>query len=126
MATVLPLGAKAGRPGKKVDGASGLELSLVQNPDILAEVAALPKRPFVVGFAAETNDVEAHARAKLERKKLDLIAANEVGAGRGFERDDNALLLIWPGGSEPLAQADKASLARALVARIAALRGAHA
>jgi len=109
---------------KKTDGTSGLELSLVQNPDILAEVAALPRRPFVVGFAAETNDVEAHARAKLERKQLDLIAANEVGAGRGFEREDNALLLIWPGGSEQLAQADKASLARALVARIAQLRDA--
>ena len=111
---------------KKADGASGLELSLVQNPDILAEVAALPKRPFVVGFAAETHDVETYARAKLERKKLDLIAANEVGAGLGFERDDNALLLIWPGGSEQLAQADKASLARELVARIAKLRGAGA
>ena len=111
---------------KKADGASGLELSLVQNPDILAEVAALPKRPFVVGFAAETHDVEAYARAKLERKKLDLIAANEVGASLGFERDDNALLLIWPGGSEQLAQADKASLARELVARIAKLRGAGA
>jgi phosphopantothenoylcysteine decarboxylase/phosphopantothenate--cysteine ligase len=111
---------------KKTDGTSGLELSLVQNPDILAEVAALPKRPFVVGFAAETHDVETYARAKLERKKLDLIAANEVGAGLGFERDDNALLLIWPGGSEQLAQADKASLARELVARIAKLRGAGA
>ena len=96
----------------------------MQNPDILAEVAALPKRPFVVGFAAETHDVEIYARAKLERKKLDLIAANQVGVGLGFERDDNALLLLWPGGSEPLAQADKAALARALVARIARLRGA--
>jgi len=110
---------------KKTDGASGLELSLVQNPDILAEVAALPRRPFVVGFAAETHDVEAYARAKLERKKLDLIAANQVGAGLGFERDDNALLLIWPEGREQLAQAGKAELARELVARIAQLKGAR-
>ena len=110
---------------KKTDGASGLELSLVQNPDILAEVAALPRRPFVVGFAAETHDVEAYARAKLERKKLDLIAANQVGAGLGFERDDNALLLIWPEGREQLAQAGKAELARELVARITQLKGAR-
>lgn len=111
---------------KKATRESGLSLELMQNPDILAEVAALPQRPFVVGFAAETNDVEAYARAKLERKKLDLIAANEVGSGLGFERDDNALLLIWPGGSQALASASKAALARELIARIAGLRGARA
>lgn len=114
--------AVAPRKLKKADGSSGLELSLVQNPDILAEVAALPRRPFVVGFAAETDEVETYARAKLERKKLDLIAANRVGEGLGFERDDNALLLLWPGGREELAQADKRDLAHALVARIARLR----
>ena len=79
-------------------------------------------RPFVVGFAAETERVEEYARAKLERKRLDLIAANEVGAGLGFEREDNALLLLWPGGREALDRGDKADLARALVARIARLR----
>jgi len=107
---------------KKATRDSGLELSLVQNPDILAEVAALDPRPFVVGFAAETERVEEYARAKLERKRLDLIAANEVGAELGFERDDNALLLLWPGGREALERGDKADLARALVARIARLR----
>ena len=102
---------------KKTGGA--LELSLVQNPDILAEVAALPQRPFLVGFAAETENVEEYARAKLERKRLDLIAANQVGAGLGFEQGDNALLLLWPGGGrEQLARADKRDLARQLVARI--------
>ena len=115
---------------KKATRDSGLELSLVQNPDILAEVAALDPRPFVVGFAAETERVEEYARAKLERKRLDLIAANEVGAGLGFERDDNALLLLWPSGREALERGDKADLARALVARIARLRatsgGVHA
>jgi phosphopantothenoylcysteine decarboxylase/phosphopantothenate--cysteine ligase len=100
----------------------GLELSLVQNPDILAEVAELPQRPFLVGFAAETENVEGYARAKLERKKLDLIAANRVGADCGFERDDNALLLLWPDGREELAHANKRELARQLVARIADLR----
>jgi phosphopantothenoylcysteine decarboxylase/phosphopantothenate--cysteine ligase len=107
---------------KKATRDSGLELSLVQNPDILAEVAALDPRPFVVGFAAETERVEEYARAKLERKRLDLIAANEVGAGLGFERDDNALLLLWPGGREALERGDKSDLAHALVARIARLR----
>ena len=109
---------------KKADADATLDLSLVQNPDILAAVAALHPRPFVVGFAAETGDLEAHARDKLERKRLDLIAANEVGEGQGFERSDNALLLLWPAGREVLPRADKRVLARALVARIAQLRAA--
>ena len=58
----------------------GITLELVLNPDILAEVAARTPRPFVVGFAAETDDMERYARGKLERKKLDMIAANHVGA----------------------------------------------
>ncbi len=102
-----------------------LTLPLVQNPDIVAEVAALPSRPLVVGFAAETERVEEHARGKLERKHLDLIAANRVGDGLGFEREDNALLLLWPGGREELPAADKRTLARQLLARIAELRRAH-
>ena len=103
----------------KKNGSDPLDLKLVQNPDILAEVAALSKRPFVVGFAAETGNVEQHARAKLEKKRVDLVAANEVGGGRGFEASDNALLLIWNGGSESLDRADKRVLATRLVARIA-------
>ncbi len=108
----------------KKAGSSGLRLELVQNPDILAEVAALPRRPFLVGFAAETEQVEAFARAKLERKKLDLIAANEVGGGRGFEVDDNQLLLLWPGGSETLPRSGKHALAHALLERVVSLRAA--
>jgi phosphopantothenoylcysteine decarboxylase/phosphopantothenate--cysteine ligase len=96
-----------------------LTLDLVQNPDILAEVGALAERPFLVGFAAETEGLEQHAIAKLRSKGADLIAANEVGHGRGFESDDNALLLLWPDGREQLAQADKSVLAQQLVARIA-------
>jgi phosphopantothenoylcysteine decarboxylase/phosphopantothenate--cysteine ligase len=98
---------------------SALALTLDENPDILAEVAALPKRPMLVGFAAETENVEDYARAKLTRKKLDLIAANQVGADRGFDCADNELVLFWQGGSEDLGRADKPVLARRLIARIA-------
>lgn len=102
-------------------GASGAPvLELVENPDILAEVAARNPRPFVVGFAAETDQVTANARAKLERKKLDMLAANHVDENTGIGADDNALELIWPGGSETLPRASKAELAKKLVARIAA------
>lgn len=94
-------------------------LELVENPDILAEVAARDPRPFVVGFAAETDHVIEHAREKLVRKKLDLLAANHVDENLGIGADDNALELIWAGGSESLPRAPKSELARTLVARIA-------
>jgi phosphopantothenoylcysteine decarboxylase/phosphopantothenate--cysteine ligase len=100
-----------------------MTLSLVKAPDILAAVAALERRPFVVGFAAETQDVEQNARAKLEGKRLDMIAANRVGDGIAFDQDENSLLLLWQGGREELATCGKLELARKLVARIAA---AHA
>jgi len=102
---------------KKKD-AQPLDLKLVQNPDIIAEIAGLPRKPFVVGFAAETENVERHARAKLDKKRIDLIAANQVGAGQGFESEDNALLLIWRDGSEQLERADKRALADRLLARV--------
>jgi phosphopantothenoylcysteine decarboxylase/phosphopantothenate--cysteine ligase len=100
-------------------------LELVENPDILAEVAALKPGPFVVGFAAETENLERNARDKLARKKLDMIAANEVGAGRGMETCDNALHLYWKGGDEALPRMPKAELAVALIERIAARYRAH-
>ncbi|MGB0134973.1 bifunctional phosphopantothenoylcysteine decarboxylase/phosphopantothenate--cysteine ligase CoaBC [Dokdonella sp.] len=96
-----------------------LVLELVQNPDILAEVAASQEPPFLVGFAAETNDVERYARDKLERKNLDMIAANQVGPELGFEGSENALLLLWQGGSEDLGRGDKKMLARTLIERVA-------
>ena len=99
-----------------------LRLTLTENPDILAEVGARKTRPFLVGFAAETHNLETCARAKLERKKLDLIAANLVGDGAGFDAADNELLLLWAGGVERLPRADKLMLARALIARVVALR----
>jgi phosphopantothenoylcysteine decarboxylase / phosphopantothenate---cysteine ligase len=96
-----------------------LELALTRAPDILVSIAQLPARPFVVGFAAETNDIERHARDKLVRKQLDLIAANDVSGGQVFEREDNALLVLWPGGRRELQQKSKSELASELMALIA-------
>lgn len=105
---------------KRTEGA--LTLELVQNPDILADVAKLKLRPYLVGFAAETRAVEEYARAKLTAKKIDLIAANHVGRGKGFDAAENELTLFWPGGEEKLPRADKLDLARALLDRVLALR----
>ncbi len=93
-----------------------LTLSLQENPDILASLAQLKKPPFLVGFAAETHDLVAYAQAKLRRKGLDMIAANHVGGGQGFEADDNALQVFWEGGSRELPRASKRELADALMA----------
>jgi len=101
-----------------------LELALERTVDVLATVAARPHRPFVVGFAAETERVEYHARLKLDRKRLDLIAANEVGHDKVFDKDDNALLVLWPGGQRELPRGPKLELARALIALIAERRAA--
>jgi phosphopantothenoylcysteine decarboxylase/phosphopantothenate--cysteine ligase len=98
-----------------------LDISMERTIDILAAVAALPDRPYTVGFAAETNDVEEHAIGKLTRKNLDLIAANEVGDAKCFEQDDNALTLFWPeGGRLALGAAAKTELAARLMDFIAA------
>jgi phosphopantothenoylcysteine decarboxylase/phosphopantothenate--cysteine ligase len=101
-------------------GSDTATLSLVKAPDILASVAALERRPFVVGFAAETQDVEENARAKLGGKRLDMIAANRVGEGIAFDQEENSLLLLWNGGREELATCGKLELARRLVEKIAA------
>ncbi len=106
-------------PGKLKKAADRLTLELVRNPDILAEVAALPAGPFTVGFAAETEALAAHAEAKLRGKGLDMIAANLVGRGVGFEADDNALLVLWPGGRCSLPTLPKPALAAALTEVIA-------
>jgi phosphopantothenoylcysteine decarboxylase / phosphopantothenate---cysteine ligase len=102
---------------KKQGGSVKLELEPA--PDIIKSVADMTKRPFVVGFAAETNDVEDNARIKLKRKKLDMIAANEVGDGIAFDCEDNALTVIWPGGKMEVARGPKIDVARELIALIA-------
>lgn len=83
---------------KKTDDSDTLTLTLVKNPDIIADVSALPatQRPFVVGFAAETQDVARYAEDKLARKGLDMIVANDVSQqGLGFGSDNNAAVLLW-------------------------------
>ena len=96
-----------------------VKLDLEPAPDIVKSVADMTKRPLVVGFAAETNDVEENARTKLKRKKLDMIAANQVGEGIAFDCDDNALTVLWPGGKTEVARAPKLEVARELIALIA-------
>ncbi|WP_373293720.1 bifunctional phosphopantothenoylcysteine decarboxylase/phosphopantothenate--cysteine ligase CoaBC [Shewanella saliphila] len=99
--------------------AEEMQLALVRNPDILATVAQHTARPFTVGFAAETNDVEQYARGKLQRKKLDMIAANDVSIqGLGFNADSNALQVFWQDGSQQLPATDKLTLARQLLTLI--------
>ena len=96
-----------------------LSIELVKNPDILRDVAALPQRPFCVGFAAETHDLEQYAEAKRRDKGVEMIAANQVGEREGFEADDNALLVLWEGGHAQLPLQPKAILAEQLVSLIA-------
>lgn len=98
-------------------GGETLTVELVRTPDVLAEVAVHAQRPrVVVGFAAETSDVEHYARGKLERKRLDMIAANQVGReGCGFESDDNALTVIDAEAAHALGPAPKTALADALL-----------
>lgn len=109
-------------PAKIKKSAGALTVRLVPNPDILAEVAARPRPPYTVGFAAETDSdrLEDYARGKLSAKGLDLIAANRVGGEQGgFEREENALLVLWPGGRREFPMMPKPRLARALAELIA-------
>jgi phosphopantothenoylcysteine decarboxylase/phosphopantothenate--cysteine ligase len=94
-------------------------LEMIPNPDVVAAVTAMARPPFTVGFAAETEDLTTHAQTKLTVKQLDMIAANLVGVGRGFECEDNALEVFWPGGHQNLPSASKDQLARDLIGLIA-------
>jgi phosphopantothenoylcysteine decarboxylase/phosphopantothenate--cysteine ligase len=112
---------------QKIKGKRDLTLELTPNPDILAEVAARATGAFIVGFAAETQDVVANARAKLEAKDIDLLVANDVSRRDiGFDADDNEVLLIdrW-GGSRALPRMPKPAVADAILDAILALRAAH-
>ena len=108
---------------KKAASQQGLELSLVENPDIVATIARRQPRPFMVAFAAETENLEANARSKLERKQVDLVVANDVSRSDiGFGSDDNVVTLVSREGSETLPSMPKTALARLLMERI----GRHA
>lgn len=112
---------------QKIKGKHDLTLELTPNPDILAEVAARAAGGFIVGFAAETHDVVAHARAKLEAKGIHLLVANDVSRRDiGFDAEDNEVLLIdrW-GDSRPLPRMPKTAVADAILDEILALRAAH-
>jgi phosphopantothenoylcysteine decarboxylase/phosphopantothenate--cysteine ligase len=112
----------AGRKIKKEAQTTGLHIDLVENPDIVASIAASPQRPVVVGFAAETHDALSHARSKLERKGLDAIVVNDVSRDDiGFGSEHNAATLIWADGELALEKQDKTALARTVVDRLAAL-----
>ncbi len=111
--------AAAEQKMKKQDEA-GMTLQLVQNPDILKTVAQQENRPFTVGFAAETEKLIEHATAKLHRKQLDMIIANNVAnSDIGFNADDNETVIITTGTTVTLEKMSKASLARHLIQEIA-------
>ena len=97
-----------------------MTLALARAPDVLATVSRSQSPPFLVGFAAETENVERNALAKLTGKNLDLIAANKVGDGLAFDKDDNALTVYWRDGKRELALASKSALAEQLIEVIAA------
>lgn len=99
--------------------AADWSLPLEPTVDILAHVAALQPAPFTVGFAAETEQLLEHAGAKLQRKGLDMVAANQVGPGVGFDSDENALEVMWAEGAVSLPQTSKRQLARRLIQVVA-------
>ena len=105
---------------KKSSGENRLTLELVENPDIVASVAALAKKPFTVGFAAETQDLVAYAKGKLQSKNLDLIVANDVSDQTiGFNSDNNATTVINHKIELQLPSMSKSTLSRKLIDIIA-------
>jgi phosphopantothenoylcysteine decarboxylase/phosphopantothenate--cysteine ligase len=109
--------AKESRKIKKKQ--SEMTVRLVKAPDTLASIAKLKNGPFAVGFAAETDKLRDYALGKLESKQLDMIVANQVGAGKGFDRDDNAVEVFWNGGEKAIPLAAKTEVASQLVDLIA-------
>ena len=105
---------------KKTD--EDLVVQMVRNPDVIAALAQRNDEAFVVGFAAETDDHETHAREKLERKGLDAVVVNDVRGERGFGTSENTLTLLWKDGRKELGTASKAELAARLLDAIEGLR----
>jgi phosphopantothenoylcysteine decarboxylase/phosphopantothenate--cysteine ligase len=112
--------AEAGGQKLKKDGSAPASLALIENPDILAALSKGARRPkLVIGFAAETHDVEAHAKAKLAKKGCDWIVANDVSVAGTMGGDDNAIALVTAGGIERWDRMAKGAVARKLADRIA-------
>jgi len=107
----------ADRKIKKRDDSDTMVIELRKNPDILADVAKLTPKPFIVAFAAETDSVEEHAREKLQRKGADLIVANDVAdSSIGFDSDQNEVMVIARDGSVTrIAKASKNTIADKLL-----------
>lgn len=106
-------------PQKIKKRSDSLKLEMQKSPDLLATIAARPKAPFTVGFAAETERVEEHALQKLENKRLDMIVANLVGARLGFDEDDNSVVILWRGGRREFSRMSKERLARRILGVVA-------
>lgn len=105
---------------KKQGKGDHMTLTLVENPDIVATIAQQQPKPYVIGFAAETQSVLEYARGKIERKNLNMIVANDVSqAGIGFNSDENAVTAIWPEQEQVLEQASKSQIASQLIELIA-------
>ena len=101
---------------KKVDGEDQMIIKLVKNPDIVATIAQHPERPFTVGFAAETQDVDVYANKKLVKKNLDMIVANDVSnTNIGFNSDNNAATIFWPEGQRQLDLMTKNQMAKEIL-----------
>ena len=116
VADYRPQEAKAQKMKRSGEVGAGMTIELVENPDIIASVAALQTRPVVVGFAAETNDVLEHAREKRVRKGLDAIVLNDVSdSSIGFNASHNAATLIHADGEVPFPRQPKTDLARQLL-----------
>jgi phosphopantothenoylcysteine decarboxylase/phosphopantothenate--cysteine ligase len=113
--------ANAAEHKLKKDSGGIPPIELVENPDILAEVAALEDGPFCVGFAAESRNLEEFAQAKRQKKNIPLIAGNLIQDG--FGGDDNRIVLFDDNGTHPLTPAPKSVIARQLVEHIAVLTG---
>ncbi|MEO8402322.1 MAG: bifunctional phosphopantothenoylcysteine decarboxylase/phosphopantothenate--cysteine ligase CoaBC [Gammaproteobacteria bacterium] len=119
VAAVADYHCKTIAPHKMTKTAETLTLTLTRNPDIVASVAALPERPFVIGFAAETEQLMEKANAKLIHKKLDMIIANQVGDKMVFDQDENTVIVITPNYQQEFPTMSKRHLARELIALIA-------
>ncbi len=118
VADVRPVKAFDRKMKKGIDDASLASIELVENPDILKTLAGGKDGQFVVGFAAETNDVLENAKSKLLRKNADMIVANQVGGGKAFGKDENEVVLVTESGASAPIAGSKAKLAHLILDKV--------